>query len=41
MTPERVEGIVYMVQDLLYESPPNMAGLISIAQEVGLEKEMA
>lgn len=41
MTPERVEGIIYMVQDYLYETPPNMVGILEIAKEAGLEEEMA
>lgn len=41
MTPERVQGIAYMVEDMLHESPPNMVGILGLAKEIGLEGEMA
>jgi len=41
MTVERVQGIAYMVEDMLHESPPNMVGILGLAKEIGLEGEMA
>lgn len=39
MRPDRVDGIVEMVEELLYSSPPDMEGLLGLAKEAGLTEE--
>lgn len=40
MTEERIQGIIGEVKDNLYEQPPNVEGIIDIADQLGLSDDI-